>query len=158
MLRALQSCLRTLFRASLPGTNFIIGSGVRTISAHNCISTATFIALILFCPREPVSPGTSLVMYDKIYSYQLQTYNGIHFLYPRKFWRRPSSDVNASEQSRCSASVERYMLCWCTSEACKYSIRTIVMAAAMTSSSSATLGIERFTGALQERFMSKWWH
>jgi len=35
--------------------------------------------------------------------------------------------------------------CWCTSEACKYSISTIVMAAAMTSCSSAILGIERFT-------------
>jgi len=36
--------------------------------------------------------------------------NGIHFLYPRKFCRRPTSDVNASEQSSCSASVERAVL------------------------------------------------
>jgi len=32
------------------------------------------------------------------------------------------------------------------------------MAAAMTSCSNAILGIERFNSALQERFMSKWWH
>jgi len=36
--------------------------------------------------------------------------NGIHFLYPRKFCSRPTSDVSASEQSRCSASVERAVL------------------------------------------------
>jgi len=36
--------------------------------------------------------------------------NGIHFLYARKFCRRPTSVVSASEQSRCSASVERAVL------------------------------------------------
>jgi len=36
--------------------------------------------------------------------------NGIHFLYPRKFCRRPTSDVSASEQSGCSAPVERAVL------------------------------------------------
>jgi len=35
--------------------------------------------------------------------------------------------------------------------------RAILMAAAMTSRASAILGIERFTSALQERFMSRWW-
>jgi len=73
--------------------------------------------------------------------------DGIHFLYARTFWRRPTSEVSASEPSRCSASVERALfLCWCTSEACKYSrTSAIVMAAAMTSCSSAILGIERKT-------------
>jgi len=36
--------------------------------------------------------------------------NGIHFLYARKFRRKPTSDVSASEQSRCSASVEGAVL------------------------------------------------
>jgi len=36
--------------------------------------------------------------------------NGIHFLCARKFCRRPNSEVNASEQCRCSASVERAVL------------------------------------------------
>ena len=74
------------------------------------------------------------------------TDNGIH-LYARKFCRRPTSEGSASEQSRCSASVE-YVLCWCTSEASKYSITSaVVMAAAMTSCSSTILGIERLTSA-----------
>jgi len=37
------------------------------------------------------------------------------------------------------------------SEACKYSISAIAMAAAMTSCSSATLGIERFTSAFARK-------
>ena len=36
--------------------------------------------------------------------------NGIHFLYARMFCRRRASEVSASEQSRCSASVERAVL------------------------------------------------
>jgi len=37
--------------------------------------------------------------------------NGIHFLYARRFCRRPtSSDVIASEQNLCSASIERAVL------------------------------------------------
>jgi len=35
---------------------------------------------------------------------------GIHFLYARTFCRRPTSDVNTSEHSRCLASVERAVL------------------------------------------------
>jgi len=46
--------------------------------------------------------------------------------------RRPTSHVNASEQSCCLASVKRAVLV-CTSEAYKYSISAIAMAAAMTS-------------------------
>jgi len=41
------------------------------------------------------------------------------------------------------------VLCWCTSEACKYNISAIAMAT--TSSSSATLGIERFTSAFARK-------
>jgi len=41
-------------------------------------------------------------------------------------------------QSRVFARLRLNVLCWCTSEACKYSIRsTIVMSAAMTSCSTA---------------------
>ena len=37
--------------------------------------------------------------------------NGIHFLYARKFCRRPTLEVSASsEQSLCPASIERAML------------------------------------------------
>ena len=50
-------------------------------------------------------------------------------------------------QSKVAVRLQFNMRCWCTSEACKYSISSIVMAAAMTSSSSAILVIERFTSA-----------
>ena len=36
--------------------------------------------------------------------------NGTHFLYERKFCRRPTSEVSASEQRHCSASIERAVL------------------------------------------------
>jgi len=49
-------------------------------------------------------------------------------------------------QSKVSVRLRLNVLCWGTSEACKCSIRNaVVMSAAMTSTSSATLGIERFT-------------
>jgi len=54
-------------------------------------------------------------------------------------------------QSKVAVRLRLNVLCWCTSEACKYSINAIVMAAAMTSSSSATLGIERFTSAFARK-------
>jgi len=55
-------------------------------------------------------------------------------------------------QSKVAVRLLLNVLCWCISEACKYSIRSaIVMAAAMTSSSSATLGIERFTSAFARK-------
>jgi len=60
-------------------------------------------------------------------------------------------------QSKVTVRLRLNMLCWYTSEACKYSISPIVMAAAMSSCSSAVLGIERLLVLLQERFMSKWW-
>jgi len=72
-------------------------------------------------------------------------------------------------QSKVAARLRLNVLCCCTSEACKYSIRSaVVMAAAMTSCSTAilaaktycrscTYSTERFTSALQEWFMSKWW-
>jgi len=43
------------------------------------------------------------------------------------------------------------LLFCCTSEARKYSISAIVTAAAMTSSSKATLGIERFTSVFARK-------
>jgi len=52
-------------------------------------------------------------------------------------------------QSKVTVQLWLNVLCWCTSEACKYSISAIVMAAAMTSCSSAILSIERFTSAFQ---------
>ena len=36
--------------------------------------------------------------------------NGNHFLYARNFCRKPTSEVSASEQSRCSVSIERAVL------------------------------------------------
>jgi len=54
-------------------------------------------------------------------------------------------------QSKVAARLRLNVLCWCTSEACKYSISAIVMAAAMTYCSSATLSIERFTSALARK-------
>jgi len=50
-------------------------------------------------------------------------------------------------QSKVAVRLRLNVLCWCTSEACKCSISAIVMAAAMTSCSSAVLGIEMFTSA-----------
>ena len=50
-------------------------------------------------------------------------------------------------QSKVAVRLRLNVLCWCTSETCKYNISAIVMAAAMTSSSSAILGFERFTSA-----------
>jgi len=44
------------------------------------------------------------------------------------------------------------VVCWCSSEACKYSITSaIVMVAAMISCSTAILGIERFTSAFTRK-------
>ena len=55
-------------------------------------------------------------------------------------------------QSKVAVRLRLNVLCWCTAEACKYSItRAIVMAAAMTSCSSAILGIERFTSAFARK-------
>jgi len=50
-------------------------------------------------------------------------------------------------QSKVAVWLRLDVLCWCTSEACKYSISAIVMAAVMTSCSSAVVDIERFTSA-----------
>ena len=51
-------------------------------------------------------------------------------------------------QSKAAARLRLNVLCWCTSEASKYSTTSaVVMAAAMTSCSSAILDIERFTSA-----------
>jgi len=54
-------------------------------------------------------------------------------------------------QSKVAARLWLNVLCWCTSEACKYSISAIVMAAAMSSCSSAILGIERLTSAFARK-------
>jgi len=55
-------------------------------------------------------------------------------------------------QSKVAARLRLNLLCWCTSEACKYSISSaIVMSVAMTSCSSAILGIERFTNAFARK-------
>jgi len=65
----------------------------------------------------------------------------------------------SAPQDKVAARLRLNVLRWCTSEVCKYSITSaIVMATAMTFCSSAILGVERFTSALHERFMSKWWH
>jgi len=50
-------------------------------------------------------------------------------------------------QSKVAARLRLNVLRWCPSEACKYSISAVVMTAAMTSCSSAILGIERFISA-----------
>jgi len=55
-------------------------------------------------------------------------------------------------QSKVAARLRLNVLCWCTSEACKNNItNAIAMAAAMTSCSSAILGIGRFTSALARK-------
>jgi len=54
-------------------------------------------------------------------------------------------------QSEVAVRLRLNVLCSCTSEACKYSISAVVMAAAVTSSSSATLGIERFTSVFARK-------
>jgi len=59
-------------------------------------------------------------------------------------------------QSKVAVRLPLNVLCWCTSEACKYSIRAIVMAAAMTSCSSAILGIERFTSTFARTIYEHW--
>jgi len=54
-------------------------------------------------------------------------------------------------QSKVAARLRLNMLCWCTSEACKYSItNAVVMAAAMSFCSSAVLGIGRFTSTYEQ--------
>jgi len=55
-------------------------------------------------------------------------------------------------QSKVAARLRLNVLCWCTPEECKYCITSvIVMAAAMSSCSSAILGIERFTSAFARK-------
>ena len=54
-------------------------------------------------------------------------------------------------QSKVTVWLGLNVLCWCTTEAGKYSISPIVMAAAMTSCSSETLGIERLTSAFARK-------
>ena len=54
-------------------------------------------------------------------------------------------------QSKVAVQLRLNMLCWFTSEACKYSISANVVAAAMASCSSAMFGIERFTSAFARR-------
>jgi len=49
--------------------------------------------------------------------------SGIHLLYARKFCRRPTSEVSASEQSRYSASVERAVLVYSRSVQIQYNKR-----------------------------------
>jgi len=49
-------------------------------------------------------------------------------------------------QSKVAVRFQLNVLCWCASEACKYSMtNAVLMAAAMTSCTSAILGIERFS-------------
>jgi len=54
-------------------------------------------------------------------------------------------------QRKVAVQLRLNVLYWCTSEACRYSISAIIMAAAMTSCSSAILGIERFTSAVARK-------
>ena len=55
-------------------------------------------------------------------------------------------------QSKVVVRLRLNVLCWCTSEAYKYSIRSaVVMADAMTSCSSAILGIERYTSSFASK-------
>jgi len=54
-------------------------------------------------------------------------------------------------QSKVAFQLRLNVLCWCTSEACKYSISAIVTVAAMTSCSSALLGIEMFTSTFAKK-------
>jgi len=55
-------------------------------------------------------------------------------------------------QSKVTVQLRLNVLCWCTSEACKCSVRSaIVMVAAIASCSSAILGIERFTSTLARK-------
>jgi len=54
-------------------------------------------------------------------------------------------------QSKVAVGLWLNVLRWCRSVACKYSMSAIVMAAAMTSCSSATFGIERFTSAFARK-------
>jgi len=54
-------------------------------------------------------------------------------------------------QSKVAVQLRLNVLCWCTSEACKHSISAIVMAAALTSCSSAVLFIEIFTSAFTRK-------
>jgi len=57
------------------------------------------------------TPAFTFINYIREIIAQKLDGNGIHFLYVRKFCRRPtSSEVIATEQSRCSASIERAVL------------------------------------------------
>jgi len=59
-------------------------------------------------------------------------------------------------QSKVAVKLRLNVLCWCTSEACKYSISAIVMAAAMTTCSRAVMGSERFTVAFVRKIYEHW--
>jgi len=48
--------------------------------------------------------------------------NWIHFIYVRKFCRRPPSDVTVP-QSKVAVWLRLNVVLWCTSEACKYSMQ-----------------------------------
>jgi len=57
--------------------------------------------------------------------------SGIHLLYARKFCRRPTSLRKSVPRSKVATRLRLNVLCWCTAEACKYSITSaIVMAVA----------------------------
>ena len=67
----------------------------------------------------------------------------IHFLYARQFCRKPTLEVIASEQSLCSASIDRAVLVYIWSVYIQYTIRNaIVTEATMTSCSTAILAVK----------------
>jgi len=99
---------------------------------------------------------------SSVYGYQLQTW--INCSKFRWQWNPLLMCAKVLEgllqmsvpQSKVAVQLRLNVLCWCTSEACKYPISAIAMAAAMTSCSSAILGIERFTSAFARKIYEHW--
>jgi len=56
------------------------------------------------------APAFTVINYIRGLIAQILDDNGIHFLHARKFCMRPTSEFSASEQSRCSSSVEHAVL------------------------------------------------
>jgi len=93
-----------------------------------------------------------------VYGYQLHTWinrSKIRWQLESTSYRRESfvEDLlrKSVPQSKVAVRLRLNVLRWCTWEACKYSISAIVLAAAMTSCSSAILVIGRFTSAFARK-------
>jgi len=56
------------------------------------------------------TPAFTVINYRRELNAQKLDDDGIHFLYPRKFCKRPTMDCNPSEQSHCSVEISSFFM------------------------------------------------